>query len=241
MKAPPRVLVSGLIRYTMLLVSLIAAWYLGYGIADAMFSGSLQRSLTVIQKIGQKPQHRAPFPKQHKCGHWTACPSGSFAFLVLSGSEKQKPPEICFEDEVLLGDEKNNYGRGMNIAIVEAKTGKYISSGTFDLCEGDNSGHMIEFLKKAPEGSLVFMATFDDSYSRMTEDAKKYIEGLGSKEIRKMAFRGNWVFVGTKGFTLPKDYEREKIINCKKVTNKYSVWPPEIQILGCFSPKTDYL
>ncbi|XP_072901111.1 protein FAM3B-like isoform X1 [Hemitrygon akajei] len=241
MRSPLRVLVSGPVRYAMLLASLIAAWYLGCGIADAMISGSLRRSLTMIQKIGQKPQHRVPFPKQHKCGHWTACPSGSFAFLVLSGSENKKPPKICLEDEILLGDEKNNYGRGMNIAIVEAKTGKYIRSGTFDLYEGDNSGRMIEFLKKAPEGSLVFMATFDDSYNRMTEDAKKYIEGLGSKEIRKMAFRGNWVFVGTKGFTLPKDYEREKIINCQKVRNKYSVWPSEIQILGCFSPKTDYL
>ncbi|XP_051869245.1 protein FAM3B-like isoform X2 [Pristis pectinata] len=230
--------VAGPIKFGMLMAGFIAAWYFGQLIADAIIDGSVSRGLTVIQKIGQKSQSGVPFPKQHKCGHWTACPSGSFSFLVLSGSKKEKPPKICFEGEILLGREKDNYGRGMNIAVVEAKTGKHISSGTFDLWGGDNSGPMIEFLKKAPDGSLIFMATFDDSSVRLTEDAKKYIEGLGSKEIQKLAFRGNWVFVATKGFTLPKDYEREKVINSVKGNG---AWASEIQILGCFSPKRDYL
>ncbi|XP_069744955.1 protein FAM3B-like isoform X2 [Narcine bancroftii] len=206
-----------------------------------MMEGTLWRGISVIQKMGQRPQIQAPSPKRHKCDHWTSCPSGAFAFLVLSGSENNKPPKICFEDEILLGREKGNFGRGMNIAIVEAKTGKPISSSNFDLWAADLSGQMIEYLKKAPDGSFIFMATFDDSSTRLTENVKKYIEELGSKEIRKLSFRGNWVFIGTKGFTLPKDYPREKIMNREEGKNRYNGWPAEIQIDGCLSPKTDYL
>ncbi|GCC25389.1 hypothetical protein chiPu_0003799 [Chiloscyllium punctatum] len=69
---------------------------------------------------------------------------------------------------------------------------------------------MIEFIKKAPDGSLILMATFDNRSTRLNEEAKKYIEELGSKLIRKLHFRGNWVFLGTKGFTLPENFQREK-------------------------------
>ncbi|XP_072440420.1 protein FAM3B-like [Chiloscyllium punctatum] len=142
---------------------------------------------------------------------------------------------------LLLSDVKNNFGRGMNIAIVEAKTGKHVNIGSFDLWGGDNSGQMIEFIKKAPDGSLILMATFDNRSTRLNEEAKKYIEELGSKLIRKLHFRGNWVFLGTKGFTLPENFQREKIINNEGTSNRYGSWPREIQIDGCFSPKTDYL
>ncbi|XP_067896162.1 protein FAM3B-like [Heterodontus francisci] len=218
-----RLPVDGCFKLVMVIAGCVATWYVGQLVAECMISGCVERTISTVQKAVQKSLI-APPPKRNKCDHWTPCPKGTFAFRVLSGREKSKPPKICFEDEILLGGVKNNFGRGMNIAIVE-----------------DNSGRMIKFIEKAPDGSLILMATFDDSSTRLTEDAKHYIEVLGSKEIRKLAFRGNWVFLGTKGFTLPKNFQREKIINSKSGTNRYGTWPAEIQIDGCFSPKTDYL
>ncbi|XP_078416687.1 protein FAM3B-like isoform X2 [Cetorhinus maximus] len=212
-----RLRVDGPIKLVMVVVGCIAAWCLGLWLADYMIDGSLRQTLSRVQKLVQKPSRIASSKKQHKCDHQKSCPTGSFAFLVLSGAEKSKPPKICFEDEILLGDVKNNFGQGMNIAIVE-----------------DNSEPMTDFVKKAPDGSLILMATFGESSTRLTEEAKKYIEALGSVEIRKLAYRGNWVFLGTKGFRLPKSFQWEKIINSES-------WPAEIQIDGCFSPKTDYL
>ncbi|XP_041067576.1 protein FAM3B-like isoform X3 [Carcharodon carcharias] len=212
-----RLRTDGLIKLVMVVVGCIAAWCLGLWLADYMIDGSLSQTFSRVQKLVQKPTHKASSQKQHKCDHQKSCPIGTFAFLVLSGAEKSKPPKICFEDEILLGDVKNNFGQGMNIAIVE-----------------DNSEPMIDFVKKAPDGSLILMATFGESSTRLTEEAKKYIEALGSVEVQKLAYRGNWVFLGTKGFGLPKSFRREKIINSES-------WPAEIQIDGCFSPKTDYL
>ncbi|XP_067849417.1 protein FAM3B-like [Heptranchias perlo] len=234
-----RLLTSGRFKFVMILVGCVVAWYMGQVLADFMVDGSLQRTFNVIRKVVQQPIVIAPLPKRQKCDHWTPCPNGTFAFLVLSGGERFHPPKICFEDEILLGSAKNNFGRGMNIAIVEAKTGKPVGTDVFDLWGGDNSGQMIEFVKKAPDGSLILMTTFDDSSTRLTEVAKKYIEELGSIQIRKLTFRGNWVFLGTKGFTLPKNFQREKIINSKSTGNRYGSWPAEIQIDGCISPKTN--
>uniref|UniRef100_UPI00398E97D2 protein FAM3B-like n=1 Tax=Pristiophorus japonicus TaxID=55135 RepID=UPI00398E97D2 len=237
----PPLIIAGRWKFVIIVVGCVAAWYMGKLLANSMIDGSLQRALSAIQELALKATITAPFPKQHKCAHWTRCPAGTFAFLVLSGGAKFRPPQICFEDEMLLSSVKNNVGRGMNIAIVEAKTAKTVDTGNFDLWGGDKSERMIEFVKKAPDGSLILMTTYDDSYTRLTEDAKKYIEELGSRQIRSLTFRGNWVFLGTKGFTLPKNFQREKVLNSQKEGNRYGSWPAEIQIDGCFSPKTDYL
>ncbi|XP_048397083.1 protein FAM3B-like isoform X1 [Stegostoma tigrinum] len=241
MATQSRILADGRIKLVMVVMCCITAWYLGQVLADHIFDGFLHKQLKTIQKIVQKPTFKEPAPKHHKCGHRNPCPTGTFAFTVLSGAERINPPKICFEDEILLGSMKNNFGRGMNIAIVEAKTGKFVNAGCFDLWEGDNSGQMIEFIKKAPDGSLILMATFDDSSTRLNKEAKTYIEGLGSKLIQNLHLRGNWVFLGSKGFTLPENFQREKIINVEGTNNQYGSWPAEIQIDGCFSPKTDYL
>ncbi|XP_078088189.1 protein FAM3B-like [Mustelus asterias] len=230
-----RLLANGRTKFVIVMICCVTAWYFGISLADCMMDGTLQQTLSKIQGLMQKvTQKEATSQKDHKCHHQKSCPEGTFAFLIMSGSKSTKPPEVCFRDEILLGSVKDNVARGMNIAIVEAKTGKLIDTGNFDLWEGENSKPMTDFVKKAPDGSLILMATFDDASSKLTEEAKKCIEALGSKKIWKLAYRGNWVFLGTKGFTLPKTFQREKIINSGD-------WVDEIQIDGCFSPKTDYL
>ncbi|XP_057282348.1 protein FAM3B isoform X3 [Pezoporus wallicus] len=188
-----------------------------------------------LQGIGRKPVLRAPVPKRQKCDHWSPCSPGSYAYRILSGGGKGKLAKICFEDELsrLISEEKGNVGRGINIAIVNYKTGKVTSTKFFDMWKGDHSGEMMAFIKNAPEESLLLMVTHDDGSTRLKNVAKKSVEELGSKEIWNMKFRSSWVFIAAKGFKLPDDIQKEKINHSDQKKNRYNGWPAEVQIEGC--------
>uniref|UniRef100_A0A8C3T9P2 FAM3 metabolism regulating signaling molecule B n=1 Tax=Chelydra serpentina TaxID=8475 RepID=A0A8C3T9P2_CHESE len=194
----------------------MCAWYLGYLFADIVPEDSLSSAIENLQSIGEKPVLKAPPPKRQKCDHWSPCSPGSYAYRLLSGGGKEKLAKICFEDELLISEQKGNVGRGINIAIVN-----YFS------------GPMITFIKNAPQESLLLMVTHDDGSSRLKDDAKKVIAELGSKEIWNMKFRSSWAFIAAKGFKLPDDIQKEKINHSDNSKNRYNGWPAEIQIEGC--------
>ncbi|XP_009976326.1 PREDICTED: protein FAM3B [Tauraco erythrolophus] len=210
----------------------LAAWYLGYLCAALIPKDVITASIANLQDIGKKPILRAPVPKRQKCDHWTPCLPENYAYRILSGGGKAKLAKICFEDELLISEEKGNVGRGINIAIVNYKTGQVDSTRFFDMWEGDHSEEMMTFIENAPEGSLFLMVTHDDGSARLKDVAKKLLEELGSKEIWNMKFRSSWAFIAAKGFKLPDNIQKEKI-NHSDRNNRYSGWPAEIQIEGC--------
>ncbi|KAK2544888.1 protein FAM3B isoform X1 [Columba livia] len=215
-----------------LFLASLAAWYLGYLFAGHIPKDMITFSVANLQDIGNKPVLRPPVPKRQKCDHWSPCSPGSYSYRILSGGGKAKLAKICFEDDLLISKEKGNVGRGINIAIVNYRTGKVISAHFFDMWEGDHSGEMMTFIKNAPEGSLLLMVTQDEGSTRLKNDAKKLVEELGSKQIWNIKFRSSWAFIAAKGFKLPDDIQKEKIIHSDK-NNRYSGWPAEIQIEGC--------
>ncbi|OWK52510.1 Protein FAM3B [Lonchura striata] len=75
----------------------------------------------------------------------------------------------------------------------------------------DHSREMMDFIRKAPEGTLLLMATHDDGSTRLKDDTKKLVEELGSKEIKNIKFRSSWVFIAAKGFKLPDNIQKEKV------------------------------
>ncbi|NXL76214.1 FAM3B protein, partial [Leptocoma aspasia] len=160
-------------------------------------------SIAALQEIGNKPVLRAPAPKRQKCDLWSPCPPGNFAYRILSGGGKERKAKICFEDEDCVIDPT------------------------------DHSGEMMDFIRKAPEGTLLLMATHDDGSTRLKDDAKKLVEELGSKEIKNIKFRSSWVFIAAKGFKLPDNIQKEKINHSDQTKNRYKGWPAEIQIEGC--------
>ncbi|NXO83160.1 FAM3B protein, partial [Sitta europaea] len=217
------------LRLFAFLLTSLAAWYLGYFAAVHVPQNSVS---TAFQKIGKKPVLRAPAPRRQKCDHWTPCPPGSFAFRVLSGGGKQRRAKICFEDEQLINEGNGQVGSGINIAIVDWKGGvPRITSCVTD--PTDHSGELMDFIRNAPEGTLLLMATHDDGSTRLKNDAKKLIEELGSKEIKNIKFRSSWVFIAAKGFKLPDNIQKEKINHSDQTKNRYKGWPAEIQIEGC--------
>ncbi|KFP80518.1 Protein FAM3B, partial [Acanthisitta chloris] len=166
----------------------------------------------------------APAPKRQKCDHWSPCSPGSYAYRILSGGGKQNLAKICFEDELLISEGKSNVGRGINIAIVNCNC---VVDST------EHSGEMMDFIRNAPEGTLLLMATHDDGSTLLKNEAKNLIEELGSKEIKNIKFRSSWVFIAAKGFKLPDNIQKEKINHSNQKINRYNGWPAEIQIEGC--------
>ncbi|XP_005037248.1 PREDICTED: protein FAM3B isoform X1 [Ficedula albicollis] len=213
-----------------LLISL-AAWYLGYFAAAHVPQNAI--SIDALQEIVKKPVLRAPAPKRQKCDHWSPCPPENFAYRILSGAGKQRRAKICFEDEQLISEWNYDIGSGINIAIVNYKTGKLRSTNFFEMWRRDQSREMMNFIRNAPVGSLILMATHDDGSTRLKNDTKKLVEELGSKEIKNIKFRSSWVFIAAKGFKLPDNIEKEKINHSDQKKNRYKGWPAEIQIEGC--------
>ncbi|KAG8518581.1 Protein FAM3B, partial [Galemys pyrenaicus] len=228
-----RPLSAGPLKAVVLCFASACAWYSGYLIAELVPDVPLSSAVYTLRGVGERPVLRAPAPKRQKCDHWSPCAPDSYAYRLLSGGGRDNYAKICFEDELLIGEKTGNVARGINIAVVDYATGKATATQYFDMYEGDNSGPMTRFIQGAPPQSLIFMVTHDDGSSRLTEDAKKAIEALGSKEIRNMRFRSSWVFLAAKGLELPAGLEREKINHSDTSKNRYSGWPAEIQIEGC--------
>ncbi|NXB09102.1 FAM3B protein, partial [Cnemophilus loriae] len=207
-----------------LLLTSTAAWYLGY--FTAAYVPQNRISIAALQEIGKKPVLRAPVPKRQKCDHWSPCPPGNFAYRILSGGGQQRKAKICFEDEHALCCEERCLGLVQNVMCVPRITSCVTDSA-------DHSAEMMDFIRNAQEGTLFLMATYDDGSTRLKNDAKKLIEELGSKEIKNIKFRSNWVFIAAKGFKLPDNIQKEKINHSEQNKNRYKGWPAEIQIEGC--------
>ncbi|MGH0184183.1 UNVERIFIED_CONTAM: hypothetical protein FKN15_014377 [Acipenser sinensis] len=122
---------------------------------------------------------------------------------------------------------------GFAVSTCAAATGKVHGSDSFNMWEGDNVGPLIKFINGIPNNSIVLMATYDEGSTKLSQEARKEIEKLGSKEIQQIGFRSSWVFVGAKGFTLPEGLKKEKMNHSNKEKNRYDGWPAEVQIEGC--------
>ncbi|KAF7669672.1 hypothetical protein LDENG_00151720 [Lucifuga dentata] len=167
---------------------------------------------------------------KNKCGLSKACPPNHFSFKMASGAASVVGPKICLEDKILMSGVKNNVGRGLNIALVNGKTGELIKSEFFDMWAGDVAP-FITFLKEIEEGTVVMMASFDDPATKLNDEARKLISELGSSLINSMGFRDNWLFVGGKGIKTKSPFEQH--IKNSADTNKYEGWPEVLEMEGC--------
>ncbi|KPP63686.1 hypothetical protein Z043_118034 [Scleropages formosus] len=155
---------------------------------------------------------------------------------MASGAASVVGPKICLEDNILMSSVKNNVGRGINIALVNGKTGDLIKTGVFDMWAGDVKP-LIAFLKTIEEGTVVMMATFDDAATKLNDEAKQLISELGSSSISTLSFRDNWIFVGGKGIKTKSPFEQH--IKNSAETNKYEGWPEVLEMEGCIPARED--
>ncbi|KAI5100203.1 protein FAM3C precursor [Silurus meridionalis] len=175
-------------------------------------------------------------PARYKCGLYKLCPEDHFSFKMASGAASIVGPKVCLEDDILMSGVKNNVGRGLNIALVNGKTGKLIKTESFDMWAGDVKP-LLQFLQDIEEGTVVMMATFDDASTKLNTDARKLISALGSSYINSLGFRDNWLFVGGKGIKTKSPFEQ--YIKNNGETNKYEGWPEVLEMEGCIPRKRD--
>ncbi|XP_023689886.1 protein FAM3A [Paramormyrops kingsleyae] len=172
----------------------------------------------------------APKPRKYKCGLSAPCPAKHLAFRLTSGAANVIGPKICLEDKILVSSVKNNVGRGLNIALVNGVTGELLEVKSFDMWAGDIAD-LLKFLRPLHEGTLVFVASFDDPASKLNDEARRLLEELGSTAAKELGFRDSWVFVGAKGIENKSPFEQR--MKNSKSTNKYEGWPESLEMDGC--------
>ncbi|XP_060742909.1 protein FAM3C isoform X1 [Tachysurus vachellii] len=218
------------------LIVLVSAFLLAAFLAFQLLETHMDIGLShLLGGTGVIEEENTKTPR-NKCGMYKACPENHFAFKMASGAASIVGPKVCLEDEILMSGVRNNVGRGLNIALVNGNTGKLIKSESFDMYSGDVN-ILIQFLKDIEDGTVVMMATFDDSASKLNTEARKIISALGSSYINSLSFRDNWLFVGGKGIKTKSPFEQ--YIKNNAETNKYDGWPEVLEMEGCIPQKLD--
>ncbi|XP_060932328.1 protein FAM3C-like [Limanda limanda] len=169
-------------------------------------------------------------PAVNLCPMPITCPEKHFSFFIQSGAAGAVAPRICFQAQMVLGTAMKNAGFGINIVIINGKTGEVVTTGDFDMWGGDVK-ELITFLKSIETGSIVLMATYDDSATKLNDEGRKLITELGSSMIQSLGFRDNWVFVGGKGADVTSHLEKFK--KSDRAVNLYEGWPELIVLEGC--------
>ncbi|XP_008410894.2 protein FAM3C-like [Poecilia reticulata] len=141
------------------------------------------------------------------CSRKNVCPANHIGFFVQSGAANVVPPKICVNNNLALGTIMNNAGGGINIVVVNGKSGDVMKTDHFNMYSGSVEP-LIEFLKDIEAGSVVLMAVFDEGSTKLNEEARTLISDLGSSTIHSLGYRDNWVFVGGKGTTGKSNFEK---------------------------------
>uniref|UniRef100_UPI00398F7A78 protein FAM3A-like isoform X1 n=2 Tax=Pristiophorus japonicus TaxID=55135 RepID=UPI00398F7A78 len=224
---------AGPLRIVVILLTVGLTWILG-----SLLLGQ-NSALDRIQQLLNGPQEQPSAetkPRKYKCGLPMQCPDKHFSFRIVSGAANVIGPKFCMDDQVLMSSVKNNVGRGLNIALVNGVTGDLMDTKFFDMWAGENGiNDLLKFLRPIYEGTLVFVASYDDPATKMNEEAKRIFNELGSKAINVLGFRDSWVFVGAKGIENKSPFEQH--IKNDKNSNKYEGWPEAVEIEGCIPRK----
>ncbi|XP_026643317.1 protein FAM3C [Microtus ochrogaster] len=207
------------------LVVAVGVFLLTFYVISQVFEIKMDASLgNLFARSVLDPASRPTKPPRYKCGISKACPEKHFAFKMASGAANVVGPKICLEDNVLMSGVKNNVGRGINVALVNGKTGEVLDTKYFDMWGG--------VFKKCSAPCLCLVLSF-----RLTDEARRLIGELGSTSITSLGFRDNWVFCGGKGIKTKSPFEQH--IKNNKDTNKYEGWPEVVEMEGCIPQKQD--
>ncbi|XP_073337030.1 protein FAM3C [Pagrus major] len=217
---------GGILKLAALIFAFLLAVFLAFQLLEINMDFKLSSVISRSVPVNEAPTK----PVRHKCGLSKPCPAGHFAFKMASGAASVVGPRICLEDKLLMSSVRNNVGRGINIALVNGKSGELIKTDNFDMWAGDVAP-FIKFLKEIDDGTVVMMASYDDASTKLNDEARKLIADLGSSVVSNLGFRDNWIFVGGKGIKTKSPFEQH--IKNSADTNKFEGWPEVLEMEGC--------
>jgi len=173
-----------------------------------------------------------PVTTKNPCQMSDTCPRPTlqFGFKMRSGAASVIGPWICVNGVDIMRSSLNNVDRGMNVAVVDGRTGQLIDKGVFDLY-GKDSTDLINFIKNVVlprETAIVLATSYDDAAMRLSQEARDLFRKLQFGNIDDLRFRDNFVFVG--GVHAKQSFE--KIVHHDQ-EDKYGDWPASIEVEGC--------
>ncbi|XP_075688506.1 protein FAM3D [Rhinoderma darwinii] len=223
---------TGIIRILVIVCTLLSTWYF----SEKIFTRKWETRSLMNYFEKETKDHKSHKKIHRKCGNDRDCPETYFAFKIISGAAKVVGPSICLEDKILMSSVKNNIGRGLNMALVNASTAELLKTGHFDMYSGDVKD-VQNFLEPMKDGTLIFAASFDDPATKLDDKTRDLFGSYGSSHIKTLGFRDSWVFVGGKGLKNKSPFEEH--IKNEKDKNKYDGWPEVLEINGCIPKKMD--
>ncbi|XP_069028938.1 protein FAM3C-like isoform X2 [Embiotoca jacksoni] len=170
------------------------------------------------------------------CLSKTICPDDHFSFYVQSGAANVVAPKICVQNRLVLGTVMNNAGVGINVVVINGKSGSVLRTGHFNMYSGDVKP-LVDFLQSIEKDAAVLMASYDEPSSKLSKDARQLISDLGSAAVHSLGFRDNWVFVGGGGALVRSSFEKH--LKNDLANNKYENWPELIVMDGCLPKQLD--
>lgn len=75
-------------------------------------------------------------PSAGVCGTPRECPAHEISFYIHSGAANVVPPVICVQNKLVLGTALNNAGGGINIVILNGKTGEVLKTDHYNMYSG---------------------------------------------------------------------------------------------------------
>jgi len=160
----------------------------------------------------------------------TCTDSNKMPFKIVSGAANVIGPRICVNGVDLMRSVLNNVDRGMNIAVVDGRTGTLIDKGIFDLYAHDSTA-LVTFLKEKVnprEHALIFATSYDDAAMRLNDEARVLLKKLQFEDVDNLKFRDNFVFVG--GIHAKDNFSK---ISKHDKNDKYGDWPAATEVEGC--------
>ena len=111
---------------------------------------------------------------------------------------------ITMNDKTIeIASNSNGNHRGLHIVVVDPATVQVVHAKVFDTYMGSEefelfiSGQQEELVMR--EGWIVIAACKDECVRRLSGDAKRWFEEMGSAEILKLEYRQSFAFIGTIG------------------------------------------
>ncbi|CCD66977.1 ILEI/PANDER domain-containing protein [Caenorhabditis elegans] len=137
--------------------------------------------------------------KWKNCGMDRPCnEADTIPVHFFSGEHKDDHPKMCIGGRMLFDKDLNSAGRGLNLAMLEPKTGKVTAVAHFDTYEDESHG-LEEWLDAVPTGYIVAVVSFDEASNQLSDMARRIFYEMGSSMIDRLKFRASWYFVGQKG------------------------------------------
>ena len=120
----------------------------------------------------------------------------TFEIEVLSSKSVVK---VAIDDRLVYEDLSNDSGRGLHIVVINQHTADVTATKVFDTYVKGIDETIQTFLNSVNDQNRILVFAIKNEASLNLQDStKKVIQGLGSKKVSQLSWRGMWAFIGNK-------------------------------------------